>query len=101
MDAFVRGGYNLLGRQHEVMFGGSYSRQRNNYDNAYPVNDNYGLMDVGSIYDYNGKLSDPAWSNFALYQRDVIRQKSLYAASRISLRITAPDPWRPLYRVER
>ncbi|APB05346.2 ferric-rhodotorulic acid/ferric-coprogen receptor FhuE [Raoultella ornithinolytica] len=85
VDAFVRGGYNLLGRQHEVMFGGSYSRQRNNYDNAYPVNDNYGLMDVGSIYDYNGKLSDPAWSNFALYQRDVIRQKSLYAASRISL----------------
>lgn len=86
VDAFVRGGYDLLGRQHEVMFGGSYSRQRNNYDNAYPVNDNSGLMDVGSINRYSGKtLADPTWSDWALYQRDVIRQKSVYAATRISL----------------
>lgn len=85
VDAFVRGGYDLLGRQHELMLGGSYSRQRNNYDNSYPVNDNYGLMDVGSIYDYTGKLADPTWSDFALYQRDVIRQKSVYAATRLSL----------------
>ncbi|WBU47658.1 ferric-rhodotorulic acid/ferric-coprogen receptor FhuE [Kosakonia pseudosacchari] len=86
IDAFVRGGYDLLGRQHEVMFGGSYSRQRNNYDNAYPVNDNFGLMDVGNIHNYNGNtLADPTWSDWALYQRDVIRQKSLYAATRISL----------------
>lgn len=86
VDAFVRGGYELAGRQHEMMFGGSYSRQRNNYDNAYPVNDNSGLMDVGNIHDYNGNtLANPTWSNFALYQRDVIRQKSLYAATRLSL----------------
>ncbi|EKY3117809.1 ferric-rhodotorulic acid/ferric-coprogen receptor FhuE [Cronobacter turicensis] len=86
VDAFVRGGYELAGRQHEMMFGGSYSRQRNNYDNAYPVNDNSGLMDIGNIHDYNGNtLANPTWSNFALYQRDVIRQKSLYAATRLSL----------------
>ncbi|WP_044177550.1 ferric-rhodotorulic acid/ferric-coprogen receptor FhuE [Phytobacter massiliensis] len=86
VDAFVRGGYELLGRQHEVMFGGSYSRQRNNYDNAYPVNDNYGLMDVGNINQYNGNtLADPQWSDWALYQRDVIRQKSVYTATRLSL----------------
>lgn len=85
VDAFVRGGYDLFGRQHEVMFGGSYSRQRNNYDNSFPVNDNYGLMDVGSIYDYNGSLADPQWSPWALYQRDVIRQKAVYAATRLSL----------------
>ncbi|XTZ36888.1 ferric-rhodotorulic acid/ferric-coprogen receptor FhuE [Salmonella enterica] len=86
VDAFVRGGYDLLGRQHEVMFGGSYSRQRNNYDNSYPVNSNSGLMDVGNIYNYNGgSLADPTWSDWAMYQRDVIRQKSVYAATRISL----------------
>ncbi|ELY4669989.1 ferric-rhodotorulic acid/ferric-coprogen receptor FhuE [Cronobacter muytjensii] len=86
VDAFVRGGYELAGRQHEMMFGGSYSRQRNNYDNAYPVNDNFGLMDVGNIHNYNGDtLANPTWSDFALYQRDVIRQKSLYAATRLSL----------------
>ncbi|AHB70823.1 ferric-rhodotorulic acid outer membrane transporter [Cronobacter malonaticus] len=86
VDAFVRGGYELAGRQHEMMFGGSYSRQRNNYDNAYPVNDNSGLMDVGNIHDYNGStLANPTWSSFALYQRDVIRQKSIYAATRLSL----------------
>ncbi|MGG7448893.1 ferric-rhodotorulic acid/ferric-coprogen receptor FhuE [Kosakonia oryzendophytica] len=86
VDAFVRGGYDLFGRQHEVMFGGSYSRQRNNYDNSYPVNDNSGLMDVGNINRYNGNtLADPTWSDWTLYQRDVIRQKSVYAATRISL----------------
>ncbi|SEL39085.1 outer-membrane receptor for ferric coprogen and ferric-rhodotorulic acid [Kosakonia sacchari] len=86
VDAFVRGGYDLFGRQHEVMFGGSYSRQRNNYDNSYPVNNNFGLMDVGNINNYNGStLADPSWSDWALYQRDVIRQKSVYAATRISL----------------
>ncbi|ELY6224971.1 ferric-rhodotorulic acid/ferric-coprogen receptor FhuE [Cronobacter muytjensii] len=86
VDAFVRGGYELAGRQHEMMFGGSYSRQRNNYDNAYPVNDNFGLMNVGNIHNYNGDtLANPTWSDFALYQRDVIRQKSLYAATRLSL----------------
>lgn len=86
VDAFVRGGYELLGRQHEIMFGGSYSRQRNNYDNSYPVNDNYGLMDVGNIHQYNGNtLADPQWSDWALYQRDIIRQKSLYTATRLSL----------------
>ncbi|MEN0584518.1 MULTISPECIES: ferric-rhodotorulic acid/ferric-coprogen receptor FhuE [unclassified Kosakonia] len=109
IDAFVRGGYELFGRQHEVMFGGSYSRQRNNYDNSYPVNDNSGLMDVGNIHKYNGNtLADPSWSDWALYQRDVIRQKSLYAATRISL----ADPlhlilgaryteWRAKYNLER
>ncbi|MDK1163658.1 ferric-rhodotorulic acid/ferric-coprogen receptor FhuE [Cronobacter sakazakii] len=86
VDAFVRGGYELAGRQHEMMFGGSYSRQRNNYDNSYPVNDNSGLMDVGNIHDYDGNtVANPTWSSFALYQRDVIRQKSIYAATRLSL----------------
>jgi len=86
VDAFVRGGYELLGRQHELMFGGSYSRQRNNYDNSYPVNDNFGLMDVGNIHNYNGNsLAYPEWSDFALYQREVIRQKSGYLATRLSL----------------
>ncbi|EJJ0547348.1 ferric-rhodotorulic acid/ferric-coprogen receptor FhuE [Cronobacter sakazakii] len=86
VDAFVRGGYELAGRQHEMMFGGSYSRQRNNYDNSYPVNDNSGLMDVGNIHDYDGStVANPTWSSFALYQRDVIRQKSIYAATRLSL----------------
>lgn len=86
VDVFARGGYDLFDRQHEVMLGGSYSRQRNNYDNSYPVNNNSGLMDVGDIHSYNGQtLANPTWSDFALYQRDIIRQKSLYAATRISL----------------
>jgi outer membrane receptor for ferric coprogen and ferric-rhodotorulic acid len=31
----MRGGFDLFGRQHEMMFAG-YSRQRNHYDNALP-----------------------------------------------------------------
>ena len=44
VDAFLRGGFDLFGRQHEMMFGGSFSRQRNHYDNTMP-DALYGMVD--------------------------------------------------------
>lgn len=83
VDAFVRGGFDLFGRQHELMFGGSYSRQRNHYDNAMPNTGlDYGGIAMPSFYE---NVADPAWSAFSLYSKDVVRQQSAYTAARFSL----------------
>ena len=85
IDAFMRGGFDLFGRQHELMFGTSYSRQRNHYDNSLP--DTPGTMiDVGSFKSgWNGNIADPAWTPWALYSKDDIRQSSAYTSARFSL----------------
>jgi len=84
VDAFLRGGFDLFGRQHEVMFGGSYSRQRNHYDNSLPLPDS--TVNVGSFTNgWNSNIADPTWSAWALYSKDDIRQSSAYASARFSL----------------
>ncbi|VUS27413.1 ferric-rhodotorulic acid/ferric-coprogen receptor FhuE [Klebsiella spallanzanii] len=83
VDAFMRGGFELFGRQHEMMFGGSYSRQRNHYDNSLPDTGlPWGMIPISGYYD---NIADPNWTPFSLYSRDTIRQKSAYTSARFSL----------------
>lgn len=51
LDLFADGKYELLGRQHTLMLGGSYSRQTNRYLNTWA---NIFPDEVGSFYDYTG-----------------------------------------------
>lgn len=85
VDAFLRGNFGLFGRQHELMLGGSYSRQRNHYDNSLP--DTVGtLVDVGAFGNgWSGNIADPQWTAWKLYSRDDIRQSSAYSSARFSL----------------
>lgn len=82
IDAFLRGGYDLFGRQHQVMFGGSLSRQKNHYDNSLP---SAGVVEIGSFNNWNSNIADPQWTDWKLYSKDDIRQSSAYASTRISL----------------
>jgi outer membrane receptor for ferric coprogen and ferric-rhodotorulic acid len=84
VDAFLRGGFDLFGRQHEMMFGGSFSRQRNHYDNRMP-DALYGMVDVGNFKNWNGNIADPQWTPWKLYSQDDIRQSSAYTSARFSL----------------
>ncbi|MGZ0753133.1 ferric-rhodotorulic acid/ferric-coprogen receptor FhuE [Kluyvera sichuanensis] len=84
VDAFLRGGYELFGRSHEMMVGGSFSRQRNHYDNSMP-NSKWGVVDVGSFNNWNGNIADPQWTPWKFYSKDDIRQSSAYTSTRISL----------------
>ena len=77
VDLFTNGGYELFGRQHTVMLGGSYSRQTNRYTNSW---DNVFLPDVEGFYQ-----SEPQWRPQELAKDDKTYMKSLYAATRISL----------------
>ncbi len=82
VDLFAGGGYELLGRQHTMMIGGSFSRQTNRYTNSWA---NVYPEEFGSFYDYNGYFPETNWGSQSLAQDDTTNMKSLYAATRISL----------------
>lgn len=82
VDLFADGGYELLGRQHTMMVGGSFSRQTNRYTNSWA---NVYPDEFGSFYDYNGNFPETNWGSQSLAQDDTTNMKSLYAATRISL----------------
>ena len=84
VDAFLRGGFDLFGRQHEMVFGGSLSRQRNHYNNSLP-DSLYSMVDIGSFSSWHGNIADPNWTDWKLYSKDDIRQSSAYTSARFSL----------------
>lgn len=82
VDLFADGGYELLGREHTLMFGGSFSRQTNRYTNSWA---NVFPDEFGNFYDYHGNFPETNWGSQSLAQDDTTNMKSLYAATRISL----------------
>ncbi|WP_034947184.1 ferric-rhodotorulic acid/ferric-coprogen receptor FhuE [Erwinia oleae] len=82
VDTFASGPVELFGRQHELLAGVSYSRQRNLY---YSASNSIDVTDMGDINHWDGDIIEPAWSDFEKSSDDMIRQKSAYSAARFSL----------------
>ncbi|GBO50497.1 FhuE receptor [Pectobacterium versatile] len=93
IDTYASGPFELLGRQHELMVGGSYSRQRNQFANAQAT---ISPTDMGNFYNWNGNIADPTWGSWVGstfvpglwnndYEHSTTRQKSLYTSARFSL----------------
>lgn len=82
LDLFADGGYDLFGRQHNLMFGGSYSKQNNRYFSSWA---NVFPAEIGSFNNANGNFPQTDWAPQSLAQDDTTHMKSLYAATRISL----------------
>ncbi|NIY46950.1 ferric-rhodotorulic acid/ferric-coprogen receptor FhuE [Cedecea colo] len=82
LDTYASGSYDLLGRQHELMVGTSYSRQNNTYYSSWA---NIGDTELGNYNNYDGNFPETDWSPLSLAQKDTIHQKSAYMATRISL----------------
>jgi len=83
VDAFASGPYELAGRQHQLMLGMNYSRQKNNYYSAWT---NISSADLGNFNTFNGNIPQPDWSPrepAADSQR--VQQKSAYMATRLTL----------------
>lgn len=56
IDLFADGAYELFGRQHNMMFGGSYSKQNNRYFSAWA---NVFPDDIGNFSAFNGNFPKP------------------------------------------
>lgn len=82
VDAYASGPYELLGRQHEMMVGVSYSRQHNQYFSTWA---NISPEEAGNFNNWDGSFPETDWGDFSEAQNDTVRQKSVYAATRISL----------------
>lgn len=82
IDAKAEGGFELFGRQHEAVFGGSVSRQEQLIIGAPSVQiQRY----TGSLLDWNGSLPMPAWGETYVESDMATRQNGLYGAVRLSL----------------
>jgi len=81
VDAYVRGPFELFGREHELVFGGSYSDQENDYQNSFAP----GVIDVGDFNNWNGSTPDLEWPDFAPSESASTRQKAVYGMARFSL----------------
>lgn len=82
-DSYVSGPFDLLGRQHQLMAGASYSRQHN------ATFSKDGPMDSDQIGIFNnhwdGSVAEPTWGEWYQNADDIVRQKSAYTAARFSL----------------
>lgn len=83
LDLFADGSYDLFGRQHNMMVGGSYSKQNNRYFSSWA---NVFPDEVGSFNNFDSAtFPETNWNPQSLAQDDTTRMKSLYAATRVTL----------------
>ena len=82
-DSYVSGPFDLLGRQHQLMAGASYSRQHNaTYSKDGPMDsDQIGIFNNH----WDGSVAEPTWGDWYQNADDIVRQKSVYTAARFSL----------------
>ena len=78
VDVFASGPFDLFGRQHQLLAGGNYSRQRNSYDTAVDP-----AVVIGDFNHWNGDVT-ANWGSWTP-SSDTVRQKSAYTAARFSL----------------
>jgi outer membrane receptor for ferric coprogen and ferric-rhodotorulic acid len=83
VDAYASGPFNLFGRQHELITGVSYSRQRNTTYSADGPIDSDQMGSFGSNWD--GNVAEPEWGDWYQNLDDTVRQKAGYIAARFSL----------------
>jgi len=82
-DTYASGPFDLLGRQHQLMAGASYSRQHNaTFSKDGPMDsDQIGIFDNR----WDGSVAEPEWNDWYRNADDIVRQKSAYTAARFSL----------------
>jgi len=81
-DLFATGPFSLLGREHELVVGGSISRSHwtgKDYTNADMVNNAY------DYYNWKGEALEPDWRNVTSYNDETTRQVGTYMTGRFSL----------------
>ncbi|MFG6666074.1 ferric-rhodotorulic acid/ferric-coprogen receptor FhuE [Halomonas sp. HNIBRBA4712] len=80
VDAQASGPFSLLGREHELVIGGSYSDQTNDYENTFIDG-----FQVDDFNNWNGAAPNEGWAPFTPSEASSTRQKAVYSAARFSL----------------
>jgi outer-membrane receptor for ferric coprogen and ferric-rhodotorulic acid len=81
-DVYASGPFELLGRKHELVVGGSLAK-RTWTNRGYWAGNN----SVTNYYTWNGNIPQPDWNSLeATHSREVTRENGVYAAARFNLR---------------
>ena len=81
-DLYVTGPFDLLGREHELVIGGSVSRSHwkgNDYTNAVMINNAY------DYYNWDGDSLEPDWGKVTSKNDEITRQTGTYITGRFNL----------------
>lgn len=85
LDVYASGPFELLGRKHELVLGGSLS-ERTWTNQGYWTNG----TNITDYYGWNGNLPEPDWDNLPagnkFTNREVTRESGLYTTARFNLR---------------
>lgn len=80
VDVYSRGPFELMGREHELIAGISYSKQTNDYDNSFAP-----AFAAGDFNHWDGSTANPEWSEWTPLESTSVRQRAAYAAARLAL----------------
>ncbi|WP_455925443.1 TonB-dependent siderophore receptor [Pseudomonas putida] len=82
-DAYVSGPFNLFGREHEVVLGGSISKAhwegKGFWEVTFPSGNQL------DFYNWHGNVDKPKWGTPQQLNDDVIRQTGVYLATRLAV----------------
>jgi len=80
----VKGGYDLLGREHELVVGGMYNTIDTGCSNRDP--DPATVADVVNVFDWDGSYPEPAWGvRYRMSGIGATEQKAIYGVTRPQL----------------
>ncbi|WP_348638863.1 ferric-rhodotorulic acid/ferric-coprogen receptor FhuE [Chromohalobacter japonicus] len=80
VDGYAKGPFALFGRAHELVVGGSYSDQSNDYENTFI--DGFA---PGDFNHWDGTAPNAGWADFTPSESASVRQKAVYGVARFSL----------------
>ena len=82
-DIYVSGPYNFLGREHELVLGGSISKANWKGKGYWDVT--FGTPNLVDYFNWKGHLAKPDWGKASQISDDTVRQTGLYATTRLNV----------------
>lgn len=80
----IKGGYVLFGREHELVVGAMYNRQKNGWTNRDPIDGT--VAPVGDFNEWDGSYSEPEWGErYRMSGFGTTKQTALYGVTRLQL----------------
>lgn len=80
VDAYVSGPFELFGRQHELVFGASASRQQEHTKGT-----NFAMFAIDNAFTFNGSVPEPNWGPLNDQGTNTVYQKGLYATAKLNI----------------
>lgn len=84
MNLQAKGGFNLFGREHELVLGAMYSHQKGGWTNREPITGT--VAPVGDFNQWDGSYPEPEWdARYRMSGFGTTKQTAVYGVTRLQL----------------